>query len=78
MADREAALIGTTNMDYRSFQLHYEDAVLFYQAPVVEELLEDMDKIMDESRLYTLEEWEKRSWLRRTAASLLKLGAIWL
>ena len=45
---------------------------------MVEELLEDMDKIMDESRLYTLEEWEKRSWLRRTAASLLKLGAIWL
>ena len=44
----------------------------------VEELLEDMDKIMDESRLYTLEEWEKRPWLRRTAASLLKLGAIWL
>ena len=40
--------------------------------------VEDMDKIMDESRLYTLEEWEKRSWLRRTAASLLKLGAIWL
>ena len=78
MADREAALIGTTNMDYRSFQLHYEDAVLFYHAPVVEELLEDMDKIMDESRFYTLEEWEKRSWLRRTAASLLKLGAIWL
>ena len=44
----------------------------------VEELLEDMDAIMDASQPYTLEEWEKRPWLRRMAASILKLGAIWL
>ena len=78
MADREAALLGSTNMDYRSFQLHYEDTVLFYHMPVIEDLLEDMDRIMENSQPYTLEEWEKRSWLRRTTASILKLGAIWL
>ena len=78
MADREAALIGSTNMDYRSFQLHYEDAVLLYHMPVIEDLLEDMDAIMDASQLYTLADWEKRPWLRRMAASILKLGAIWL
>ena len=78
MADREAALIGSTNMDYRSFQLHYENAVLLYHMPVIEDLLEDMDAIIDASQPYTLEEWEKRPWLRRMAASILKLGAIWL
>ena len=78
MADREAALIGSTNMDYRSFQLHYEDAVLLYHMPVIEELLEDMDHMMACSQPYTLAEWEQRPWLRRTAASILKLGAIWL
>lgn len=78
MVDREAALIGSTNMDYRSFQLHYEDAVLLYHMPVIEDLLEDMDHIMADSRLYTLEEWEARPWLRRMASSILKLGAIWL
>ena len=78
MADREAALIGSTNMDYRSFQLHYEDAVMLYHMPVIEDLLEDMDRIMADSCPYTLADWEKRSWLRRTAASILKLGAIWL
>ena len=46
--------------------------------PVVEELLEDMDRIMAESDLYTMEDWERRSWLRRTSASILRLGAIWL
>lgn len=49
-----------------------------YQSEAVEELLEDMDDIMAQSSLYTLEEWQKRPWLRRTAASLLRLGAIWL
>lgn len=78
MVDREAALIGTVNMDYRSFQLHYEDAVLFYHAPVIEELLEDMDSIIAVSQPYTMKEWEARPWLRRVVASLLKLGAIWL
>ena len=78
LVDREVALVGSTNMDYRTFQLHYEDAVLMYHMPVVEELLEDMDRTMAESDLYTLEDWNKRSWLRRTFASILRLGAIWL
>ena len=78
MVDREVALIGSTNMDYRTFQLHYECGVLLYHAPVVEELLEDLDRTMDQSTLYTLEDWEKRPWYRRVFASILRLGAIWL
>ena len=78
MADREVALIGSTNMDYRTFQLHYECGVLLYHMPVVEELLEDLDETMAKSALYTLEEWNKRPWYRRLFASLLRLFAIWL
>ena len=78
MVDREVALVGSTNMDYRTFHLHYECAALMYDCPAVEELLEDMDKVMAQSAQYTLEEWNKRSWLRRGFASLLKLFAIWL
>ena len=43
-----------------------------------ETLLEDMDGIMEQSAPYTLEDWRTRPWLRRTTASLLRLGAIWL
>ena len=78
LVDREVALIGSTNMDYRTFQLHYECGVLLYHMPVVEELLEDLDHTMAESARYTLEEWEQRPWYRRGIASILKLGAIWL
>ena len=78
MVDREVALVGSTNMDYRTFQLHYECGVLFYKMPVVEELLEDLDHIMGQSRLYTLKEWNQRPWYRRAFAAVLKLFAIWL
>ena len=37
-----------------------------------------LDDIMAKSSLYTLEEWNKRPWLRRVSASILRLGAIWL
>lgn len=78
MVDREVALVGSTNMDYRTFQLHYECAVLLYHVPVIEEILEDLDHVMKKSKLYTLQEWEHRPWLRRTAAAILRLGAIWI
>lgn len=78
LVDREAALVGSTNMDYRSFQLHYECGVLFYNMPVIEELLEDMDAIMEQSSLYTMEEWKKRSGLRRFISSILRVFDIWL
>ena len=78
MVDREVALVGSTNMDYRTFHLHYECAALMYNCPAVEELLEDMDAVMAKSRLYTLEEWNKRPFYRRAFASVLKLFAIWL
>ena len=32
---------------------------------------------MAQSSRYTLEDWNKRSWLRRLFASILRLGAIW-
>ena len=77
MVDREVALIGSTNMDYRTFQLHYECAVLLYHMPAVEDLLEDMDHVMAQSSRYTLEEWKRRPWYQRLFASLLRLAAIW-
>ena len=78
LADRELALVGSTNMDYRTFQLQYETAVLLYQSPAVEELLEDMDAIMAESQPYTLAEWNRRPWPKRAIAAVLKLFSIWL
>lgn len=79
MVDREVALVGSTNMDYRTFQLHYECGVLLYHMPAVEELLEDMDTIMAQSQLYTLEEWNQRPCIAGcSGVPFSSLGAIWL
>lgn len=78
MVDREAAFLGSVNMDYRSFELHYECGVLLYGASAIEDLLEDMDAIAAQSRLVTREEWEKRPLFRRLLEPLLRLFAIWL
>ena len=43
----------------------------------VEDLLEDMDRMVAQSAPYTLAEWNQRSWLRKMCASLLRLVAIW-
>ena len=41
-------------------------------------VLEDLDGILAESRPYTLEDWNNRSWFRRMCASVFRLGSIWL
>lgn len=76
MVDREAAFVGSANMDYRSFELDYECGVMVYSAPMIESLLEDMDMIVDRSHLVTAEEWAKRSVLRRVFEPLLRLFAM--
>ncbi|WP_409968164.1 cardiolipin synthase [Bengtsoniella intestinalis] len=78
MVDREVALIGSTNMDYRTFHLHYECGVICYQMEVIEDLLEDMDNILTQSAPYTLEDWNKRSMWRRFTCTLMRLFAVWL
>ena len=38
ISDDEIAVVGTTNLDYRSFYLHFELSVLFFRSSVVESL----------------------------------------
>ena len=78
MVDREAAFVGSVNMDYRSFQLHYECGAVLYGSAAVEELLEDMDDIIEKSRQIAPEEWRKRKWYRRAIEPFLRIFAIWM
>ena len=78
MADREAALIGSTNMDYRSFQLHYECGVMFYGAPVIGDIRRDMESIMARSARVDLEKWRGRSWVRKCLERVLRIFSIWM
>jgi len=78
VADGEAAVVGTVNMDYRSFQLHYECGVALYGMSAVEHILRDIAHVRAQSREILLPQWRKRNVFRRMAESLLRLVNIWM
>ena len=78
MADREVAFVGSVNMDYRSFQLHFECGEVLYGVPAIESLLEDMDRIVDSSELMTPQRMAERPVGRRLLGTVLRLFAMWM
>ncbi|MDD4574124.1 MAG: phospholipase D-like domain-containing protein, partial [Sphaerochaeta sp.] len=75
VADDKVAIIGTINMDYRSFYLHFENAVLFYGSSVVESVSTDIEKILDLSLRVTPELLAARPWYRKPMGTVLRLAA---
>ena len=78
VADGEIALLGTINMDYRSFQLHYECGTAFYGAPVIRDVVKDMEGIMARSEAVDLARWEKRPWFKKVLEKALRVFSIWM
>ena len=78
MADRQVAFVGSVNMDFRSFDLHFECGTVLYDAPAIQDLLADLQQTMADSEEMTLEQWRRRSWLRKAVGVLLRLFAMWM
>ncbi|MEG1993055.1 MAG: cardiolipin synthase [Acetivibrio sp.] len=57
-------IVGTINMDYRSFYLHYENGVWISNRKVIEVIKQDLEKTFEVSHEMTYEEWKNRplSW----------------
>ena len=78
LSDGEAAFVGSVNMDYRSFQLHFECGTVLYGVPAIEGLAEDIQRITDCSRRVTYQEWKSRPWYRKLLSTLLRLFEMWM
>ena len=78
LTDRETAFVGSVNMDYRSFQLHFECGEVFYGTPAIETLLEDMDTTMAHCAPMTPERMAERPFWRRAIGTILRLFAMWM
>ena len=71
----DAAIVGTINMDFRSFFLHFECATCFYNSSVVAAVKQDILETINVSRRID-DAWLRRvPWLRSIAASVLRLFA---
>ncbi len=73
VSDDEVAICGTINMDYRSFFLHYECAVLMSMTNAVKDIKNDFLETLDKCEEISYEKWKKRPLGNKIMQSLLKL-----
>lgn len=71
--DDLCSVMGSSNMDMRSFGLNYEVSMLAYGGDITERLHQIMDEYRDMSSELTAHEWAQRSWGRRWLDSAMRL-----
>ncbi len=71
--DDKLSTIGTTNIDIRSFQLHFETNAFFYLPDTAKQCKRIFEEDMAHSRELTLEEYEKRPLKRRIKEGFFRL-----
>ena len=73
VSDDEISIVGTANLDYRSFYLHYEVVTLLYKTESVIDVKRDCDKALEVCHLVKLEETKKVSILKKALVSFLRV-----
>ena len=71
--DRDFALIGSANLDVRSFTLDFELALLVYDTDFASQLRFLQSSYLEESTRLTKEEWRRRGKLRAFGDNVAKL-----
>ena len=66
-----SGFVGTVNMDFRSFYLHYECGVWFCNTKAMEQIRNDFYETLEECREITLEAWMKRPFYIKIQQLLL-------
>lgn len=74
----EHGITGSINMDYRSFNLHFENGVWICGAPILDEMREDFFKTVSVSEEILLAEWENRPIYIKVLESILRVFAVML
>jgi len=75
IVDDERAFIGSCNMDYRSFYLHYECGALLYNTDSIHDMKADFTETLKTSHELTHDEVENVTVFTRLARSILRLMA---
>ncbi|NLO10389.1 MAG: cardiolipin synthase [Clostridiales bacterium] len=73
MLNEDSAIVGTMNMDYRSFHLHYECGAWICNHEVINTIKDDLLKTMAECHEVTLDEWKKRPLFIKIYEKILNL-----
>lgn len=71
--NEHCAIVGTINMDYRSFYLHYENGVWIYDETFRRQVEKDFMDTFAVSEEISFEQWKKRPLKRRIIQHLLNV-----
>ncbi|GAA1471593.1 cardiolipin synthase [Corynebacterium felinum] len=66
-------VLGSSNMDMRSFGLNYEISLMMSEGDIIAQLAQLTQEYKAKSIELTLEEWNKRSWGRRYLDNVMRL-----
>jgi len=75
VCDDDSAIVGTINLDFRSFYLHFEDGVWMCGSQAVLDVRDDFLSTLEECREVTYGEWKKWPWYIKILQVILKLFA---
>lgn len=75
VSDDEIGLCGTTNMDYRSYYLHFECGVLMYRSSIIKDMKQDYLDTLKECVEVTLQDCRKTPMIVRLMQAILNLFA---
>jgi cardiolipin synthase len=73
VCDDEVATVGSVNMDYRSFYLHFENGLFFYKSHAVKDVYNDFMDMLDQSEEITLDFCMKRNWFTRMFLGVMNI-----
>lgn len=75
VADGKKAVVGSINLDFRSFYLHYESGVYVFSHPVIKEIESDCRETIEISEEITLRKCKKFPIGQKIAGRILRLVA---
>lgn len=75
VCDRELAIVGTANMDIRSFDLNFEVNAQIYDKEVAEKLATDFFNDLKDARKINIEAWEQRPFYRKILEKIFRLAS---
>ncbi len=75
ISDSSNAIVGSINLDYRSFYLHYECGVWLCDTGVIKDILSDYEEIFKVCRELSLNEWRKRPLIKKALEKLFRILA---
>ncbi len=73
VSDDSVATVGTINMDYRSFYIHFECGAWICKNKAVGEIKSHIDEILRDCEAITLARWERRPLTQRLKQHILSL-----